>query len=124
MKVHYSKWVSLPMVVIGLFDLALNLVALAVTGSFNLHVIIGAVVTLGGLMFLITPVFALEDDGIALYRPTGAVARRFPFRSRSEIRIDGNRLMVGDQRVPVRTSLLNRSEWRAFTARIAEGATG
>jgi len=118
MKVHYSKWVSVPILIVGVVNLVLGVWLTAATEQFQLQILVGALAAAGGALCLINPAFVLESDNLALYRPIGLVSRRYPFRSRSEVRIEGNRLMVGNERVPVQKWALNRSEWRALAASI------
>jgi len=118
-KVHVTPWMVLPLLVVGLLCLGLGLWVALLERTPNLQIVLGAVISLNGVLNLKTPVFALETDNIALYRPIGLVRRRFPFESRSEIRVDGNRLFVGEARVPVQKWCLNRSEWRVFEESIA-----
>jgi len=118
MKVRYSKWLSVPILVVGVVNLVLGLWLAALTGQLQIQILVGALAALGGVLCLINPAFVLETDNLALYRPIGLVSRRYPFRSRSEVRIEGNRLMVGNDCVPVRKWALNRSDWQALAASI------
>jgi hypothetical protein len=88
-------------------------------GKVNTPILTGAICSLAAILYLINPVFALEDDSVALYPPIGVIGRRVPFGSRSEIRIDGNCLFVREARLPIREWYLNRSQWRAFEESIA-----
>jgi hypothetical protein len=119
MKVHFSNWIIIPLLAVGLLCLGLGVWLALLQGKLNTQILTGVICSLAAMLYLINPVFALEDDSIALYRPIGLVGRRFPFRSRSEIRVDGNRLFVGEARLPIRKWYLNRSQWRAFEERIA-----
>jgi uncharacterized membrane protein len=119
MKVHFSNWIIVPLLLGGLICLGLGIWIALLDGAPNMQIVIGAFISLGGILYLINPIFALEADSIALYRPIGVVSRRFPFQSRSEIRFDGNQLFVGNARVPIHKWYLNRSQWRAFEANIA-----
>lgn len=119
MKVHYSKWLSVPIIVIGALNLALGVGLAAVTGELQPQLLVGALATLGGVLCLINPAFVVHADHVALHRPIGGVRRRYAFRSRADVRVDGNRLMVGSERLPVPGWVLNRSEWRALAASLA-----
>jgi len=119
MKVHYSKWFIIPLQVMGFLSLVLGIWLALLEGAVNMQIVFGAVLSLVGILHWKTPVFTLESDSIALYRPIGLVRKRFPFQSRSEIRIDGNKLFVGKARVRISKWALNRSQWRAFEESIA-----
>jgi uncharacterized membrane protein len=118
-KVHFSNWIIVPLLLTGLVCLGLGIWVALLDGTPNMQIVIGAIISLGGVLYLVNPVFALEADSIALYRPIGVVSRRFPFRSCSEIRVDGNKLFVGQARVPIQKWYLNGSQWRAFEESIA-----
>ena len=118
-KVHFTKWIIVPVLSAGLACLVTGVWLMLLEGSPNQQIFLGAIITLSGLLTLRTPVFALEAESIALYRPIGLVSKRFPFRSRSEIRINDNKLFVGSARVPVKRWYLNRSQWRLFEQCIA-----
>jgi len=114
MKVHYSRWIIVPLLVTGLVCLGLGIWVALLGGTAIMQIAIGAIILLDGLLFLKTPVFALEPNSIALYRPIGRVRKRFPFQSHSEIRVNGSQLFVGKARVPIRRWYLDRSQWQAF----------
>lgn len=119
MKVYFSKWISCTLLTVGLICLLLGVWLALLQGVPNGQIAIGAMLLAGSILYLNVPVFSLETDNIALYRPIGSVKQRFPFKAHSEIRIDGGKLFVGKARIPIQKWYLNRSQWQAFEASIS-----
>lgn len=119
MKVYSAKWFSGVFLAMGVVLLLLGVWVASLQGAFNGQIVLGALFLLIGILYLRVPVFAVEADNIALYRPLGSVKQRFPFKARSEIRIDRDKLFVGSAQVPVQKWILDRTQWQAFESSIS-----
>ncbi|MFL6119063.1 hypothetical protein [Actinophytocola sp.] len=117
MKVRYNPVVGVVMVVLGAVCLFLGLWLMAL-GEFNASVLVGALVTLLGILYLVRPYFWVSSSAVELRAVVGPVRRTFPFRT---LEVDGSKLVAvndGDRKkLPVTRWMAHSGDWAAAVER-------
>jgi len=121
MKVRYNRTLAFTLLGLGLLCLLLNLWVAALAGieATLPGLITGLIVTFVGVLYLRTPIFELAPDHIAAYQPIGAVGKRYPFKTRTEIKIERGRVLVGGQKLSIPRWMADKTDWEAFERAIA-----
>ncbi len=85
MTIRYVKWLPIASLIVGVLTLAL---AILVTQDV-LNIIVGALLTLLGVLMLINPMVRIDADQVRLVNQLGMTVRRFPISSAADLRLDG-----------------------------------
>ena len=70
--------------------------------------------TLAGTLMLIRPMFALADDRITVFALIGPLRKEFPFAAKTELRIDDDRVYLGDRALPIKRGRCDATDWQRF----------
>ena len=85
MTIRYVKWLPIASLIVGVLTLVL---AILVTQEV-LSMIVGALLTLLGVLMLVNPMVRIDADQVRLVNQFGMTIRRFPVSSPADLRIDG-----------------------------------
>jgi hypothetical protein len=70
--------------------------------------------TLAGTLMLFRPLFALADDRIVVFPLLGPLRKEFAFATKTELRIEGDRVYLGDHALPIKRGRCDATDWQRF----------
>ena len=110
---RYNPWVGGPLLLVGLLCLGLNLWVMLLAGDFNGGIVVGIVVSVAGFLYLTRPCFSLAPNRLTLYSPIGAVIKRYPYGSITDIKVDNNKVYIAaaDRRSPQEKEKVKLAKW-------------
>jgi hypothetical protein len=117
MKVRYSPVVAGVLLTLGIICLILGLWLLGL-GQFAPGLIIGAMLTLIGVLYFVRPYFEVDTTSITVPALLGPKQRSFTFET---LEIDGGRLVAvsrdgARKKVPVYRWTSHPADWKALVA--------
>jgi hypothetical protein len=71
-----------------------------------------------GSLMLVRPMFELAADRITVFALVGPLRKDFAFAARSEIRIEHDRVYIGDRALPIRRARCDATDWQCFITSI------
>ncbi len=118
-KVGFNKTMGGIMVGLGAVCALLGLIVVATmphadTSTYG-TVVSGGLGIIVGVAWLTRTQFEVTHDAVVLCAPIGPMKRRFPFTSRSDVRIVDSQLRVGDKKVAKRW-VSDTSDWEKLRA--------
>lgn len=121
---RYNPWLGGALLGLGLLCLLLNIWILLLSGTFNGGVIVGAIVTVVGILYLTRPCFSVAPNRLSLYSPAGMVVKRYPFVALTDIQVEGNKLYIASpgaqspsqrEKVSIAKWMVNPTDWKTLT---------
>ena len=81
--------------------------------------LLGVVAATGaGSLMLVRPMFELAADRIIVFALVGPLRKEFDFAAKSEIRIEDDRVYIGDRALPIRRGRCDARDWQRFIASV------
>lgn len=117
MKVRYSPVIAVLFLVLGLFSLITGLWLLRL-GQFPPGLIVGAMLTLIGVLYFVRPYFEVSAKSVTVPALVGSRQRDFTYET---LEIDGGRLVAvgrdgARKKVPVYRWTSHPADWKALVA--------
>ena len=72
--------------------------------------------TIAGTLMLVRPMFELAEDRIIVFGLIGPLEKQFPFAAKTELRIEDDRVYVGDRALPIKRPRCYPRDWQRFVA--------
>jgi hypothetical protein len=122
MQVHYKKTTGVVLLILATVSgtlLVLSGAAARMDITFFGPALATLAATVSGIAFLTRPYFQLEDGRITLFAAIGPLRRVYPFGSVRELRLVGNRLYLGDRKLPISRGQSDRADWERFMTQIS-----
>jgi hypothetical protein len=69
-------------------------------------------------LMLVRPMFELAGDRIIVFALVGPLRKDFSFAAKSEIRIEDDRVHIGDRALPIRRARCDATDWQRFLTAI------
>src|SRR5262245_9463640 len=122
MRIGYSKGWGVTLVVLSCALLAL----LTVSGTWARRdiTLYGPALAalscfISGIGYLTRTYFEVGNDRVTLFAVLGPLKREFPFASRADLHIEGGRLFVGGEKLPIRRGQANATDWDELAASLS-----
>jgi hypothetical protein len=117
MKVRYSPIVAVLLLLVGIVSLVLGLWLLGL-GQFSPGLIVGAMLTLIGVLYLVRPYFEVSTKSVSVPALVGSRQRDFAFET---LEFEGSRLVTisrdgARRKVPVYRWSSHPADWKALVA--------
>ena len=121
-RVGYHRSHGILLVGLGILCSVLGMMSVSVTprptfGTYG-PLLSGGVCILIGIMMRTRPLFELGPDRIVMFALLGPLRREYPFASRREVRLVGDRVMVGGKKLPLRRGRCDAQDWAVFAAAV------
>src|SRR5262245_18528343 len=71
-----------------------------------------------GTLMLVRPLFELAGDRITVVALVGPLRKDYAFATKSEIRIENDRVYVADRALPIRRARCDAGDWQRFITSI------
>src|SRR5262245_52336986 len=123
MRIGYKKaWGVALLVMAGVLLVLLVLSGAFARGDMSLFgpglAALASLVT--GISYLVRTYFEVSVDRITLFALLGPLRREYPFSSPSELRIEGGKLFVRGQKVPISRGQADSADWERFAQSLTQ----
>ncbi|MGD1895756.1 MAG: hypothetical protein ACFB16_02270 [Phormidesmis sp.] len=129
-KVHYTPWIGLTLLAIGILTVFLILLPMLLEGIFNSAIIIGVVCIVAGYLYCTRPYFAIAPNRLTLYNLIGSTVKRYPFPDFNHLNIENDRLYIetaasgtGHEKVKITKWMVKSTDWKKLEELISISRT-
>jgi hypothetical protein len=110
MKLRYRPVIGVSMVAVSLFILGVSLLV-----GFSPNTVTGVILLLVGIGYLTRPLAELTADRLTVFALLGPLKKEYLVQT---LRLSGEKLFAGDQKVSIHPLLVNRKDWQALKKRL------
>ncbi|HYG49444.1 MAG TPA: hypothetical protein VD905_01015 [Flavobacteriales bacterium] len=118
MKVYFKQGWGIGFTISGIVLFCANIWLLSVGHGQPLQLLVCAMLTLIGIMYLVQPYFELRPNEIVLFNRLGMEARRYPFNSYADLQVIDNKVYVNmhgkSRKVNIGKFMAKPHEWDKF----------
>lgn len=122
LRVGYHRAHGILLVILGIVCSVLGMMSVSIaprpTFASYAPLLSGGVCILIGIMMRTRPLFELGPDRIVVLALLGPMRREYPFASPREVRIVGDRVMVGAKKLPLKRGRCDAQDWARFAAAV------
>ncbi|NJM96529.1 MAG: hypothetical protein HC800_04370 [Phormidesmis sp. RL_2_1] len=122
-KGRYQPWLGLAFFLLGATTTTLNLWAMLLSGELKGAIVVGALLTIIGVLYLNRPYFALAPNRLTIYNLIGSAVNRYSFESFSQIKIENGSVLIDSsypneppQKVKITPWMVRSADWKRLKA--------
>lgn len=122
MKAYFKQGWGISFIILGIILLILNLMLLNTRGSNPMGLLMGAMITAMGALYLTRPAFELRSNELVLFNLFGMELKRYPFGSLRDFQVMNNKIYISSEgsskKVRISKAMIRSNDWDEFMRRI------
>lgn len=122
MKAYFKQGWGITFIVMGIVLLILNMMLLNTRGSNPMGLVMGAMITVIGALYLTRPAFELRNNELVMFNLLGMELKRYPFGNLRDFQVIGGKVFIASEgvskKVRISKAMIRSTDWDEFMRRI------
>jgi hypothetical protein len=122
MKAYFKQGWGITFIILGIVLLILNMMLLNSRGSNPMGLLMGAMITAIGALYLTRPAFELRSNELVMFNLLGMELKRYPFGSLRDFQVIGGKIYIASEgsskKVRISKAMIRSTDWEDFMRRI------